>query len=150
MTGGAASIGRAITEAFHASGVRVVRCSTVRCRGRGTRRRAWAPNVAFQRTDITNDADLDELVRRSVEAFGRLDFLVNNACSYVDSGQRSSRDDWLATLNTNLVSAAILAEEGAPRDRSGGGAIVNLSSISAYSVQSGRWTYRFPRPRCCF
>src|SRR5579872_4085318 len=103
VTGGAASIGRAITEAFHASGVRVVVAARSTATGEQIAARL-SPNVIFQRTDITIDAELDELVRRTVEAFGRLDFLVNNACSYVDSGQHSSRDEWLTTLNTNLIS----------------------------------------------
>jgi hypothetical protein len=140
VTGGAASIGRAITEAFDAAGVRVV--VAARSTGAGEEiAQQLGPNVIFQRTDITDDAQLDELVRRTVATFGRLDFLVNNACTYVDSGQQSSREQWLATLNTNLVSGAILAEKARPQIARSKGAIVNISSISAYSAQSGRWTY---------
>lgn len=140
VTGGAASIGRAITEAFHAAGVRVSVAARSVAAGEEIASRL-GPKVIFQRTNITSDAELDELVRRTVETFGRLDFLVNNACSYVDSGQHSTREEWLSTLNTNLVSGAVLAEKARREIARCKGAIVNLSSISAYSAQSGRWTY---------
>jgi NAD(P)-dependent dehydrogenase (short-subunit alcohol dehydrogenase family) len=140
VTGGAASIGRAITEAFHAAGVRVIVAARSAAAGEEIAARL-GPNVIFQRTDITNDTELDELVRRASSEFGRLDFLVNNACSYVDSGQNSCRAEWLTTLNTNVISAALLAEKARPEIAKRKGAIVNLSSISAYCAQSGRWTY---------
>ena len=137
VTGGAASIGRAITEAFHAAGARVV--VAARSPGQGEAIAAeLEPNVIFQRTDITDDGDLDRLVHRAIATFGQLDFLVNNACSYLDSGQCSTRTEWLTTLNTNLVSAALLGERARPHIARQKGAIVNISSISAYSAQSGR------------
>jgi hypothetical protein len=140
VTGGAASIGRAITEEFHGAGTCVVVAARSEKQGEAIAAEL-GPNVIFQRTDITDDADLDRLIQRAVTTFGRLDYLVNNACSYLDSGQRSTRTDWLATLNTNLVSAALLGERARPEIARQKGAIVNISSISAYSAQSGRWTY---------
>jgi NAD(P)-dependent dehydrogenase (short-subunit alcohol dehydrogenase family) len=140
VTGGAASIGRAITEAFHGAGARVVVAARSQEQGEAIEAKL-KPNVVFQRTDITDDGDLDRLIQRAVATFGQLDFLVNNACSYLDSGQRSTRSEWLTTLNTNLVSAALLGERARPEIARQKGAIVNISSISAYSAQSGRWTY---------
>lgn len=140
VTGGAASIGRAITEAFHAAGTRVVVAARSEKQGQAVEVELGS-NVVFQRTDITNDEDLDRLMHRTISTFGRLDFLVNNACSYLDSGQRSTRTDWLMTLNTNVVSAAVLGEWTRPEIARQRGAIVNISSISAYCAQSGRWTY---------
>jgi len=60
--------------------------------------------VFYVHADITRDDDLQRLVDRAVAAFGRIDFIINNACSYVDEGQRSTRAQWLTTLDTNLVS----------------------------------------------
>ncbi len=140
VTGGAASIGLAITEALHAAGVRVAVAARSREKGDALARRL-GPAVIYRQTDITDDRELDALVEHTVATFGRLDFVVNNACSYVDNGSRSSRAEWLGTLDTNLVSGALLVEKARPHLAAGKGAVVNLSSISAHAAQSGRWTY---------
>ena len=140
VTGGAASIGLAITEALHAAGVRVVVAARSRDKGEAVSGRL-GPSVVYRHTDITNDSDLERLVRYTVETFGQLDFVVSNACSYLDNGQRSTREEWLSTLNTNLVSGALLVELARPHLAERRGAVVNMSSISAHAAQSGRWTY---------
>ena len=141
VTGGAASIGKAIVEAFHAAGARGV-VVAARSREKGAALASkFAPRVVFQECDITRDEDLDCVIARAKQEFCQLDFIVNNACSYLDSGQRSTRAEWLSTLNTNIVSSAILVERARPELAKQRGAVVNLSSISAYAAQSGRWTY---------
>jgi NAD(P)-dependent dehydrogenase (short-subunit alcohol dehydrogenase family) len=140
VTGGAASIGLAITEALHAAGVRVAVAARSREKGEAVAQRLGS-TATYCQTDITDDRELDALVAHTVNTFGRLDFVINNACSYVDNGSRSTRAEWLATLNTNLVSGAILVEKALPHLAAGKGAVVNLSSISAHAAQSGRWTY---------
>ena len=140
VTGGAASIGRAITESFHRAGTRVVIAARSQDKGDALVAQL-GPAVLFQRTDITDDTHLRRLVDRALQAFGRLDFIVNNACSYADSGQRSTRDEWHATLDTNVVSGARLVEIAHPELAKRSGAVVNISSISAYAAQTGRWTY---------
>lgn len=113
VTGGAASIGLAITEALHAAGVRVVVAARTREKGEALARRL-GDSVAYLHTDITSDEQLEQLVAHALQRFGRLDFVVNNACSYVDNGCSSTRVQWLATLDTNLVSGAILVEIARP------------------------------------
>lgn len=141
VTGGAASIGKAIVEAFHAAGARGV-VVAARSRERGTVLASkFASRIVFEECDITRDEDLDRVVARARREFGQLDFVVNNACSYLDNGQRSTRAEWLTTLNTNVVSGAILVERARGELAKQRGAVVNLSSISAYAAQSGRWTY---------
>lgn len=140
VTGGAASIGKAITNAFVTAGVRVV----VAARSKDTGNALVSelgPATHFQQTDITNDDHLERLVSQGIAHFGRIDFIVNNACSYADGGQRSTRAQWLETLNTNVVSSALLVELARPELAKRSGAVVNVSSISAYAAQTGRWTY---------
>lgn len=98
-------------------------------------------NALFEQTDISDDAQLQRLIERTVEAFGRLDFIVNNACSYADDGRVSTRAQWHETLGVNLVSAARLVELAHPQLAQHRGAVVNIASISAYAAQTGRWTY---------
>lgn len=74
--------------------------------------------------------------------YGRLDGLVNLACSYLDDGFESNRADWLTALNINVVSAVMLAKAARPLlAASGHGSIVNFTSISSGVSQTGRWLY---------
>jgi NAD(P)-dependent dehydrogenase (short-subunit alcohol dehydrogenase family) len=140
VTGGAASIGERISEAFHEAGTKVVVVARSADKGNAFARRLGG-RVHYECADITVDADLDRIVRHAVERFGRIDFIINNACSYIDRGQYSTREEWLSTLNTNVVSGALLVEHARTELVKSKGAVVNLSSISAYAAQTGRWTY---------
>lgn len=92
--------------------------------------------------DITDDLALEKLVGDVNDSFGGIHAVVNLACSYADSGAESTRDEWLSTLNVNVVSMARLGFYARPYlAASGRGAMVNLTSISANVAQTGRWTY---------
>ncbi|MCA8182800.1 SDR family oxidoreductase [Burkholderia vietnamiensis] len=99
-------------------------------------------HAMFIAADITDDRAIEHAVVAVVERFGAIDLLINLACSYVDDGIRATRRDWLAAMDVNVVSAAMLVKAVHPHlVRRGGGAIVNFSSISAQCAQTGRWLY---------
>lgn len=140
VTGGAASIGAAIVRKLHAEGARVA--IAARSAGKGDALAAELGDGAlFVPTDITDDAALARLVARTVDAFGRLDIVVNNACSYGDDGAATARGTWLDTLNVNAVSAAILGETARLHLKTARGNIVNIGSISGRFAHVGRWAY---------
>ena len=60
----------------------------------------------FSRMDIGVDDDVERAVAETAARFGGIDFVVNMAASYVDGGLETTRDDWLASLNVNVVGAA--------------------------------------------
>ena len=97
--------------------------------------------VSFIRTDITNDADIAALVAATVKQRGRLDFLVNVACTYLDNGAETGRADWLKALDVNIVGSVMLMQAARPHLAKARGAIVNFGSISARVAQVGRWVY---------
>ena len=140
VTGGAASIGAAISRKLAAEGAKVV--IAARSRDKGAAIAAELGEAArFVATDITDDIALEALVAETVAAFGGIDILVNNACSYGDEGAATSRDTWLETLNVSAVSAAILGEAARPQLKARGGRIVNIGSISGLYPHVGRWAY---------
>jgi NAD(P)-dependent dehydrogenase (short-subunit alcohol dehydrogenase family) len=141
VTGGATSIGAAIVRAFHAAGTKVV-IADIEV-GAGMALAAdLGDGTLCQHTDVSDDAEIASCVAAAVTAFGGIDFLVNNACSFLDKGLQSSRAEWLASLNVNLVGGAIFVREVAPHmRRRGGGAIVNFSSIAGKHGQRGRALY---------
>lgn len=141
VTGGATLIGAAVVRAFCAAGTRV---AVADIDEGGGRRLAGelGDAVLFSPTDIRDDAQLERLAAGAAERFGGIDFLVNLACSYVDEGLASTREDWLESLNVNVASAALAAKIVRPYlVIRGGGAVVNFTSISAKVAQTGRWLY---------
>jgi len=141
VTGGAQSIGAAIARAFHAAGAKIVIADIDAAAGAALAA-ALGEGALFQRTDVTSDEEIRRCVEAAVAAFGGIDILVNNACTFLDKGLQSSREEWLRSLEVNLVSGALFVREAAPHlRRRGGGAIVNMSSIAGKHGQRGRALY---------
>lgn len=134
IPGGCTKIGRAVVDAFTAAGTRVMVADIAPGEG-------FADGVAYQACDLRDDAQIAALVAATKQTFGRIDFLVNVACSYLDNGAASTRAQWLESLDVNIVGSVMLmqaAEEELAKNR---GAIVNFGSISSRVAQTGRWLY---------
>ena len=137
VTGGATLIGRAVVHAFLERGVNVA-VADIDAEGGA----ALGDDVFFSVTDIRDDVQIRDFVAQTVAKFGGVDFLVNLACTYVDEGAASPREDWLESLNVNVVSAVMMANAVRPlMVEARRGSIVNFTSISAKVAQTGRWLY---------
>jgi NAD(P)-dependent dehydrogenase (short-subunit alcohol dehydrogenase family) len=134
VPGGCTKIGRAVVDAFVAAGVKVMVADIVPGEG-------FADGVAFQTCDLRDDAQIAALVQATKDRFGRIDFLVNVACSYLDNGAASTRAEWLESLNVNVVGSVMLMQAAEAELARNKGAIVNFGSISSRVAQTGRWLY---------
>lgn len=137
VPGGATKIGAAIVAAFRDMGVRVMVADINEDAGKAMN----ADGVAFHKTDLRDDADISALVEATKEQFGRIDFLVNVACSYLDNGIESTRAEWLESLDVNIVGSVILMQAAREELARNKGVIVNFGSISSRVAQTGRWLY---------
>jgi NAD(P)-dependent dehydrogenase (short-subunit alcohol dehydrogenase family) len=137
VPGGATKIGAAIVAAFRAAGVRVMVADINTEAGNAL----VADGVGFEQADLRNDAEIQALVAATKEKFGRIDFLVNVACSYLDNGIESTRAEWLESLDVNIVGSVMLMQAAREELARNKGAIVNFGSISARIAQTGRWLY---------
>ncbi len=141
VTGGATIIGAAVAKALRAQGARVV-IADIDTQNGSRVATELGDGVLFVATDITDDNQIEQCVQRTVSEFGGVDILVNLACSYVDDGIESGRDDWHQSLSVNVVGAVMMTKACRPHMvKRGGGSIVNFSSISANVAQTGRWLY---------
>ena len=141
VTGGSTLIGAGVVRALHQAGVRVV-VADINAEAGQALADELGEGVLFSRTDITDDAQVAACVALAAERHGGVNYLVNLACSYLDDGIASPREDWLASLNVNLVSAVMVLKAVRPHfQQAGGGAVVNFTSISAGVAQTGRWLY---------
>ena len=141
IPGGATLIGRKVAHEFIRAGARVTVCDIDAAGGRELQQEA-GDGLKFIHADITDDAQIDAVIQQTVEHWGGIDCLVNVACTYLDNGIASTREEWQQALDVNLVSGAIFAQKVAPHmRRRGGGAIVNFGSISGKRAQPGRMLY---------
>lgn len=99
-----------------------------------------AKRATFYQTDIQNDDDIQACIQHALSTFGGLNFLVNNACSYNDSGVQSSRQQWHETLGVNLVSAAMFCQFALPHLKRGS-VIINMGSTGGKFGAAGRALY---------
>lgn len=96
--------------------------------------------------DVSEQADCERLVASTVEAFGRLDVLVNNAgtTTFVPHNELEAltEDIWLRTLKVNLLGAFMMSRAAVPHLRAaGGGDIVMTSSIAGISSNGSSIAY---------
>jgi len=143
VTGGASGIGRACVERLCEEGCSVT-FSGVSDIGNSTARELTdkGGKVQFLRGDMGEESFCKDLVAAAVSAWGRLDYLVNNAFSFTTKGLDATRADWNRVMNVGPVAYATMGQAVfLHMKKRGAGAIVNLSSISAHIAQPGRWTY---------
>ena len=141
VTGGATLIGAGVVRRLRSYGVKVALFDIDAANGE---RVAGADKAAtrFWQVDISDDTQLARGVAEAASHFGRIDYLVNLAATYLDDGAASGRADWLRALDINVVSAVMAARAVHPHLlAAGGGAIVNFTSISSRVAQTGRWLY---------
>jgi NAD(P)-dependent dehydrogenase (short-subunit alcohol dehydrogenase family) len=145
ITGASRGIGRVIATAFAEAGARLVLTS---------RSSADVENVASQirasggeahafGCDLTKRDDVSELVSRSVDTFGRVDVLINNAGIFNNVlALETTEDDWDEMMDANLKGLFFCCQEVGQTMRSnGGGRIINVSSCLARVSQSGYACY---------
>ena len=143
ITGGGTGIGRAIAESFVGAGARVVIAGRRDEPLRETVRALGGDEVVRAiRADVTVGADRRRLVADTVNAFGHLDVLVNNAGA-VDTGALAdlTEETWRLLLEVNVTAPLFLVREALPELRKRGGAVVNVATGAAIRPVAGFGAY---------
>lgn len=144
VTGGAAGIGRATAELFAEEGSSVVVADLDQSSGLEavTSIESTGGRAVFVQTDISRESDAKRVVEEAIRVYGRLDILVNNAAAFVLKGIEATVDDWQRSLGVNVVGTAMVSRFASEAMKTtGGGAIVNLGSISSFVAQPHFVTY---------
>ena len=96
--------------------------------------------------DMSEEAFCRKLVDDTVAKYGRLDYLVNNAFSFIAKGLDATREDFLYSLQVGPLGFALMIQlTSEEMKKNGGGAVVNVSSISSWVAQPNRWTYNMSK-----
>lgn len=144
VTGGCAGIGRATIAEFCREGGSVVLTDIVLECGLEAEKElnAERPQALFLHGDMADEGFVGGIVDKAVSRFGKVDYLVNNAFSFIAGGEEAALSDWQRSFAVGPIAYARLGSLAAAAMRkTGGGAIVNVSSISAFIAQPKRWTY---------
>lgn len=133
VTGAGSGIGRAIAQAFLSEGSRVVLVGRTVSALTETAADTEVGSALVQRCDVANRVSVESMISATLEAFGTIDVLVNNAG--MNTNPRSvgevSADDWDRTLQVNLTGAFNCIQAILPTMRSRrGGTIVNIASTA--------------------
>ncbi|GLO12433.1 short-chain dehydrogenase [Pseudomonas putida] len=139
ISGGATLIGAAVAETLVAAGARVALLD-IDHKGADVAS-GFAEAGMFVALDLTDDVAIGQAVGTVKQRWGRVDMVINLACSYLDQGFASDRAEWLRALDINLVSAVQLVRALHDELKASGGVVVNFTSISAGCAQTGRWLY---------
>ena len=127
VTGGSRGIGRGVTAAFLAAGAPVVTCARSEAEP--------LPGTTHVRCDVRDPESVQAMVDGIVAAHGRLDVLVNNAggAPAADAATATPRfHDKIIGLNLNAPLLVSQVANRVMQAQDDGGAIVNISSISAH------------------
>lgn len=134
ITGSGSGIGLATAKRFASEGARVVIADLDKEAGQAAAKvvaEAGAPDVLASICDVSNEEQVKATVQMTLQRFGRLDVVVNNAGLMIfkplDEHQES---DWLKILRVDLLGAFFFTKQ-AFLIMKPGGAIVNVSSIHA-------------------
>lgn len=137
VTGGAQGIGRATVKHLLERGAKVAVADADAEAGEEIAQSyAHLGEVHFVQTDVSSESSVKTLVTETVERFGALDYLVNNAGTMIrKSVTELSLDEWNKVIGTNLTGMFLCAKYAAPHLKesqgTSGGAIVNVASSRA-------------------
>jgi L-fucose dehydrogenase len=136
VTGGAAGIGGAISLLLAEEGATpVILGRSPLQTGFEEQLRSRNPRSLFVQLDLRNETDCAAAVRRTIDGFGRIDGLVNNAGTNDGVSLSAGRAAFLASLEQNLVHYYVMAHHCLPHLKASRGAIVNISSKTALTGQ---------------
>jgi NAD(P)-dependent dehydrogenase (short-subunit alcohol dehydrogenase family) len=147
VTGGTSGIGRDTAVLFAKAGAKVVVAGRREREGQETIELVGAAggDGLFVKVDVSKAAEVETLVKKTVEKFGRLDAAFNNAG--IEGVWvpiiRQSEEDWDRTIDINLkgVWLCLKYEIRQMLKQGGGGAIVNMASIAGLVGSAGAATY---------
>ena len=135
VTGGSSGIGRATALAFAQKGAKILIASRRLKESEATVQlvKNAGSEAIFVKTDVTKATEVENLISKAVETYGRLDYAFNNAGIEGISGLgiEQTEENWHQIIDTNLKGVWLSMKYEIPQMlKQGGGAIVNNASVA--------------------
>lgn len=139
ITGASSGVGAAAARAFAKAGATVVLAARSTAK---LQKLAQELDGLAVRTDVSRAEDLRALVAQTVEAYGRIDVLVNNAAANARGAFDTLDPEAIATvIDTNLKAPLLLTRFALPYLRESKGVVVNVASIAGHVPLPGEASY---------
>ncbi len=138
VTGAASGMGAATARLFAREGARVVVADLLEAEGAAVAKAICdaGGEARFRKLDVTSEADWDAIVADTVSAYGKVDILINNAGVSGSHPDLLNTATWEQQMTVNAGSVFLGMRAVIPAmKKAGGGAIVNISSISGFVGQ---------------
>ena len=141
VSGGASGMGQSEATIFAGEGAKVIVADLLEAEGKQVADKivSGGGQARFVKLDVTSEAEWDAATKAAVSAFGKLDVLVNNAgISGTYDPDMLSSAAWDKVMSVNAKGVFLGMKYAIPlMKQAGGGAIVNISSISGFVGQDG-------------
>ena len=138
ITGGASGMGQSEAVLFAKEGAKVVVADVLETEGQKVADSLGGAG-RFVRLDVTSEAAWQQAIAAAVSTFGKLDILINNAgISGTFDPDTLSTSAWDRLMDVNAKGTFLGMKHAIPAmEKAGGGAIVNISSVSGFVGQNG-------------
>jgi NAD(P)-dependent dehydrogenase (short-subunit alcohol dehydrogenase family) len=142
ITGSARGLGRAMALRFVKEGAKLTICDVHDCDPVAREIKALGGEVLALKVDVTRETDTAEMAKATVDHFGRVDILVNNAAAvggleipdFMKPFEMLSAGDWDRILEVNIKGTFLSSKAVIPyMKKQGKGNIVNITSTTAFT-----------------
>jgi len=142
ITGAGSGIGRACALAFAREGAKVVLVGRTKAKLDAVVK-AMGGGAFVQAGDVSKKSDIERIVKATVEQFGGLHVLLNNAGTlHAGTAESHTEAEWDEVFNTNVKGLWLLSRAALPHMRkAGGGSIINISSVIGLVGAKNRVAY---------
>ena len=144
VTGGAKGVGKGCAQSLSKHGVRIAVVDIDVTAGPKAAEEIIAEggHASFLQGDVSKTTDVQRTIARTMELFGRLDILINNAGYHISKNvEETSETEWDFIINTNLKSVFLFSKYAIPHLRKTRGVIVNMGSMVGLVGQSDAGAY---------
>ena len=142
ITGSARGLGKAFALRFAREGAKLTICDILDCEPVAKEIETLGGEVLTLKTDVTSEKDTTEMAKKTVDRFGRIDILVNNAAvvvnltlkDFVKPVEQLTAEEWDKMLAVNVKGLFLCCKAVIPyMKKQGKGKIVNIASTCAFT-----------------
>ena len=141
VAGGSRGIGRSIALGFAEAGASVSICARGQAALDATAQeiKAFGVSAHAASCDLADKAAIDDYIAAAASALGGIDILINNASGF---GGGDDEDGWKRGIDIDIMATVRASNAAIPHlEKSGGGAILNISSISGLAASARSTSY---------
>ncbi|MDQ0860317.1 SDR family oxidoreductase [Bacillus sp. V2I10] len=144
ITGGGRGLGEQIAEGFAQAGASLVLCSrkAAACEDAAARlSREYGVKAIALSCDVTNSEDVKNVVKTTIEKFGKIDILVNNSgATWGAPVQEMPLEAWNKVMNVNVTGTFLMSQEaGKQMIKQKSGKIINIASVAGLGGTDPRY-----------